>query len=620
MCGICGIIKKTEITEEDTKKVAIMNNALKHRGPNSAGDFSAAHISIAMRRLSVIDLEGGSQPLFNEDKSIALIINGEIYNYIELRDELKTKGHVFTTESDCETVIHAYEEYGDTFTQHLRGMFAFCLYDAKKNKVLLVRDRLGEKPLYIYEDGESLAFSSEMKSLITLIPKGKRKLNHNALYDYFHYQYIPDPLTAISGVRKLPPATVLEIDLADFSQSEKKYWRQDAFPAIETEPVQTVRAKLDETEKIIIRSDVPVGVSLSGGIDSSIIAILSTRYSPRKLHAFSVGYRGRPDNDERLLAKKLAEKLQIRFHDIEISQEEFLRDFDALIAALDDPIADIAAYGYWRVAERAHKENVPVLLAGFGGDELFWGYDWVRRATAYNILKRTITGKVVLVWKLLMQNKRSLLNSPIAVVRKIMRQTFGSGYLFYDITPGFDFTVQHRNELFTPAFLQKRDNQSLFSFFSHTPLTQPEIDATILLNDLWMLSNCIPLGDRTSMAHAVEMRLPLLDSALIETTLALRKENPGDYLLAPKKWLTDAMSDILPRDIMERKKRGFTPPTGQWITSLIEKNHERILDGYLVKNGILNKNFLEKMMGDPRTYQDFLYKTIVLETWLTHYL
>ena len=226
----------------------------------------------------------------------------------------------------------------------------------------------------------------------------------------------------------------------------------------------------------------------------------------------------------------------------------------------------------------------------------------------------------MLAWKLFMQNKRAFLRSPLTAAGKIVRQAFGGGYLFYDITPGFDFTVRHQKELFTPMFLNQRDRAFPSSFFSGTGLAQPEINASILLNNLWMLSNCIPLGDRTSMAHAVELRLPLLDATLVETTLALRKKHPGDRLLAPKKWLTDAVSDMLPRDIIERKKRGFTPPTGQWITALIAKNHDGILDGYLVQYDILNKDFLEKMLKNPGTYQDFLYKVIVLETWLAHYL
>ena len=619
MCGICGIVKKAEITPADTGQVEVMNKALVHRGPDSAGYYSARHIALAMRRLSIIDLAGGRQPLFNEDKTIALVINGEIYNYVELRDELKAKGHVFATGSDCETVIHAYEEYGDEFTRHLRGMFAFCLYDAKKGKVLLARDRLGEKPLYLYESNDSLAFSSEMKSLLALIPKEKRCVDHDALYTYFFYQYIPDPLTALKGVRKLSPATILEIDLSDFSRREIKYWSMRDIAPDNSDPALTIRGVLNDIEQIIIRSDVPVGVSLSGGLDSSVIAILSARYCKKELHAFSVGYEGRPAHDERLFAKALAEKLNMKFHDIEIKQDEFVQDFDDMIFALDDPIADIAGYGYYRVAKKAKEAGVPVLLAGFGGDELFGGYRWAVQSIIYNALKQNFAARLALFWKMVANNKRALLKEPWQTGVKFARQSFGADYLCYDLMPGFDFAARNQNAMFARSFLEERDRSLPYSYFARHETSQAETETPVLLEEFWMLSNCIPLGDRLSMAHSIEMRLPLLDYVLIQKTLALRKAQKPDHLLPPKQWLIDAIGDDLPLDIKERKKVGFTPPTTSWIHAVVQNNRERITDGYLVRHAILSKPFLERALANTRMHQDFLYRALVLETWLMHY-
>lgn len=619
MCSICGIIKKTDITPSDTSKVAAMNEALIHRGPNSAGFFSAEHAALAMRRLSIIDLDGGKQPLFNEDKTISVIANGEIYNYVELREELCAKGHVFTSKSDCETIIHAYEEYGDDFVQHLRGMFAFCLHDAKKNKLLLVRDRLGEKPLYLYENEEEIAFASEMKALISFVPKETRTLSHDAVYAYFFYQYIPDPLTAIKEIRKLPPATILEINLSDFSKKERKYWSPHTVMSANGEPKKEIRGVLDDIEKIIIRSDVPVGISLSGGIDSSVIAILSARYK-KDLHAFSIGYEGRPENDERMHARSLAEKLGMKFHDIELSQKEFVRDFNKVILSLDDPIADIAAYGYYRVAQKAREVNVPVLLAGFGGDEIFGGYSWAMRSIEYNTLKKHLATKCILFWKLLIANKRAIIKNPIWVATKIVRQAFGREYLCYDLTPGFNFVAENQKEIFTRSFLGNRNRSLPYSFFAHENIAEPEVTTPILLEDLWMLSNCIPLGDRLSMAHSIEMRLPLLDYILIEKVLALHKSKKVSSQTSTKQWLIDAMGADLPKEIAKRKKRGFTPPTSLWINEVIQKNRDKILNGYLVKNDILDQSFIEQALINPKKFQDFLYKILVLETWLTHYL
>lgn len=619
MCSICGIIKKDALTQSETNQVAEMNSALTHRGPDSAGYFSAKNIELAMRRLSIIDLEGGQQPLFNEDKTIALIINGEIYNYIELRDELVRKGHIFTTASDCETVVHAYEEYGDDFIGHLRGMFAFCLHDRTKNKIILGRDRLGEKPLYIYEKEGLIAFASEMKALLPLIPKEKRTLDQDAVYSYFFYQYIPDPQTAMKEVRKLPPATILEIDLSDFSKKERGYWSMHDPVLVEGEPKEAIRNILDGIEKIIIRSDVPVGVSLSGGIDSSVIAILSARYK-KNLHAFSIGYEGRPENDERAQAKVLAKKLGMEFHDIELSKNEFVRDFDKVIFSLDDPIADIAAYGYYRVAQKAREVRVPVLLAGFGGDELFGGYAWATQSIEYNSLKKNFITKFLLLSKLARSNKRALAQNPLKTINKILRQSFGSKYLCYDLTPGFNFTAQNQKEIFTRSFLKSRNQSFPYSFFENNDINQPETETPILLEDLWMLSNCIPLGDRLSMAHSIELRLPLLDYVLVKNTIAFHKKTGAQQAKAPKQWLIDAMGDDLPKEITERKKRGFTPPTSLWTREVIQKNHERITSGYLVKNNILSKQFVEAAIKDPKKYQDFLYKTLVLETWIMQYL
>jgi asparagine synthase (glutamine-hydrolysing) len=619
MCGICGIIKRTEITPDDTRHVEVMNKALVHRGPDSAGSYSAKHIALAMRRLSIIDLAGGRQPLFNEDKTLALVINGEIYNYIELREELKAKGHVFATGSDCETVVHAYEEYGDEFLKRLRGMFAFCLYDAKSGKVLLVRDRLGEKPLYLYEGGDFLAFSSEMKSLLALIPKEARIIDHDALYTYFFYQYIPDPLTALKEVRKLSPATVLEIDLADFSRREIKYWSMRDIAMDDRDPAGALRGVLNDIEKIIIRSDVPVGISLSGGLDSSVIAILSARYCKKELHAFSVGYEGRPAHDERLLAKALAGKLNMRFHDIEISQDEFVRDFDAMVFALDDPIADIAGYGYYRVAQQAREAGVPVLMAGFGGDELFGGYRWAVQSVIYNALKRNPATRLALFWKMIANNKRALLKEPWQAGAKFARQSFGSDYLCYDLMPGFDFAAQNQDAMFTRSFLQSRDRALPYSYFTRHAFSRPGVETPILLEEFWMLSNCIPLGDRLSMAHSIEMRLPLLDYVLIQTALALRKAQNPDRLLPPKQWLIDAIGDDLPPEIKEREKVGFTPPTASWIRAVVEANRERITDGCLARHGIISKPFCELALADIAAHQDFLYRAVVLETWLMQY-
>ncbi len=620
MCGITGIITRDKISEENRSAVRRMNRALLHRGPNSEGEFAFDHILAAMRRLSIIDLAGGGQPLWNEDKTIALVVNGEIYNFVELREELVRAGHTFSTNGDCETIIHAYEEYGDQFIQKLRGMFAFCLYDTKRHRVILARDRLGEKPIYLYRTDSTLAFSSEFKSLITLVDAKDRVLDNDSINLYFHYQYIPEPLTMIKGITKLPRGTMLCIDTNTFSIEEKKYWDIDAGTTPATDPVKEVRSQLDNIEKIIIRSDVPIGVCLSGGIDSSLIAILSQKYSDKKIHAFSIGYPHNDENDERSHAAKLATDLSLNFHSIEISKEDFSRDFDELVKAMDDPIADIAGYGYYRLSKAARSLNVPVLFAGFGGDELFWGYQWVVDSVRYNQLKQRVFGRFSLLAKLLSRFKSSIKHSPFTVLGSILKMSFGNGYIFYELTPGFFATQIGHRKIFSSNFRNSISKHLPSSFFDSIQKNNPEISSCVALYDLWMTGNCIPLGDRLSMAFCVEMRLPLLDYRLIEETIALRKKFPGDYTYGYKHWLIKAIRDIVPDEILTRKKRGFTPPTTAWITQVINDRKDDLVSGYLVQHGIINKNFVENTLLDIRKHKDFLYKMVVLESWIASYL
>lgn len=619
MCGITGIISQKALTDQDRKSVDLMNSKLAHRGPDSEGTFEFDHLKASMRRLSIIDLALGSQPLWNEDGSISLIANGEIYNFIELRNELEKLGHTFKTSSDCETIIHAYEEFGDNFMEKLRGMFAFCLFDSTKDKVLLARDRLGEKPLYLYETDSLLAFSSEFKSLISLIKKEDRKINLDSLNLYFHYQFVPEPHTLIQGVRKVSKGTLLTINTKTFTREEKKYWTMGSVETKENNPPEKIRSVLNEVEKIIIRSDVPIGVCLSGGIDSSLIAILSQKYSDKKIHAFSVGYVNSPDNDERKKAEKLAKDLAIDFHDIEISKEEFSRDFKEMIRVMDDPIADIAGYGYYQLSKTARECGVPVLFAGFGGDELFWGYEWVHNSVTFNKLKHGFS-RLNLFVKLLKYYIAYVKKSPFQTLYSILKMSFSRDYIFYELTPGFFTTHINYEKIFSNDFRKRVDGKAPFSFFKNPAYSNPEISSCTLLYDLWMVGNCLPLGDRTSMAHSVEMRLPLLDYKLIDETLALRKTVPGDYLLGYKKWLIEATKDILPREIVERKKRGFTPPTTEWIEELVEKNKEKILGGYLISKNIVNKKYVLSALNDVRANKDFLYKYIVLEEWISSYI
>lgn len=637
MCGICGLIRKDNIGDSDILGVHGMNRALYHRGPDSEGSYKDANLVLAMRRLKIIDLEGGNQPLYNEDNSLVLVANGEIYNHVELRDELEKKGHIFRTHSDCETILHLYEDLGEDCVKKLRGMFAFALYDTKNKRLLIARDRLSEKPLYYWKTEKELAFSSEMKSLLVYVREKGIELDPDAVNMFLHYQYIPESYTCVKGVNKLPPAHYIAISVRDFSFNLRKYWDMEDAKPVTGNPSELIRDAFDDLSRIIIRADVPVGISLSGGIDSAAIACFAAKHYKEHMHAFSIGYPGRPKNDERLKAKALANKLGLRFHDVELRTEDLVKLFPDLVYSMDDPIADIAAYGYYSVNRLAREHNVPVLLSGIGGDELFWGYDWVRRAVERNLIKRSIrngeTTDLEISFKNAAMNisKKEAILKPISTMKKIManikaeRDKFRSNmdrFIFYEDLPDFMAAYDYMSYLCTDDFNGRVSDKALYSFFTSKDWDAIPIKVSKSLFHTWLYSNCVALGDRMSMASSVESRLPFLDYKFVELVIGLRKTYSDDYKLGYKKWFIDAMKGIIPEEVLKREKRGFTPPSEEWFRAIVKHYGYLCYDGYLVTNGIINKErvtgFIEKARSGSELF--FAYKIVLLEVWCRRFM
>lgn len=568
MCGICGIFKNS-ISQQDVLSLRAMNVAIAHRGPDDSGEYIGADIALAMRRLSIIDLAGSKQPLHNENGAIVLVANGEIYNYIELRQALIQRGHKFATNGDCEVILHLYEEKGVNCLDDLRGMFAFALWDGAN--LFLARDRMGEKPLYFCRQNGSLIFASELKALSAFTG---RVIDTNAVDLFMHYQYIPEPMTLIAEIEKLPRAHYL---LASHdSITIQRYWSVGEVEPLSGDPATIVFDKLQETVALTLQSDVPVGIALSAGIDSTTVAALARR----DVHAFSVGYPGRPNHDEREYAKRFADSLGLPFHEIELSTDEFLDTLPGLVYAGDDPIADIAMFGYYAVMREARRHGVPVMLSGMGGDELFWGYPWVRQAVAEN-----------------------------PTPRKQM--------VFYELSPDFLLAEETLPRIYS-------DSVSIPPRFSYTPFYVEDDFSDVpnkvceLIFDTWLVSNCIAQVDRLSMAFSVEARLPLLDYKLVETVLGLRKMQP-DHALAPKAWLKGAMQSKLPSWILERPKQGFTPPGEEWIAGAFRRYGHMLLDGYLTQAHIFDGDKVRRLIGDSK-YKSIFWRALILELWCRAYL
>jgi asparagine synthase (glutamine-hydrolysing) len=612
-----------------------MCQALHHRGPDGEGAWSDDQLALGMRRLSIIDLEGGWQPLFNEDHSLVLVANGEIYNFVELRADLERRGHAFRSGSDCETILHIYEEHGERCVEHLRGMFAFALWDIPRRRLLLARDRMGEKPLYLYErpDGKGLLFASELRAVLAsdLVP---RELDHASTHLYFYYQFVPEPFTPVRGVRKLPAGHTLSVDLDNWDMRQNRYWSMEDAPALHGHPGEILAAELREVARIIVRSDVPVGIALSGGLDSSAIAVLAAAEYPGTLSAFSIGYPGRPDTDERRHAEELANRLGIPFHDVELDTPRMVDSFTELVAARDDPIADISGFGYFEVMRLAREHGVPVMLQGQGGDELFWGYDWLRRsARASEAKDRLLRGDPRAVLGYLTENAFAgrggvhagtrhalgVLRDRGREVRRMLRAP-REQMMFYDLTPDWGLAEEALPGLATAALLaagKSAVGDPAAPFRLSRPWAHREVALTRYICESYLLENGITQGDRLSMASSVELRLPLVDYRLVETVVGLRKA-ASDSKLPAKAWFKLALRGLVPEEIMERPKRGFTPPVLEWHQALFARYGEQLLDGRLVDAGVLTREgarAMAKGTSPPGAIAPMSYKSLVLEVW-----
>jgi len=627
MCGICGHYSNKET---DNSIVAKMNKALSHRGPDGEGHFEENGLQMAMRRLSIIDLEGGWQPLFNEDKSLVLMINGEVYNFVELRKILISKGHHFITRTDGEVILHLYEEYGIDCLQYLRGMYAFALWNKKTRKLLIARDRMGEKPLYYFWNDKQFVFSSELHSLMAsnIIDF---KLNPLTIDMFFHYHYIPEPFTPIEQINKLPAGHYMVLDTEKMDLRLHSYWNMEDAPTIDGNPVEIIKQVLLDTSKLVVRSDVPIGVALSGGIDSALVAALAKDQYGSNMHAFTIGYEGRPETDERNTAFRIANYLEMPFHEIELHDEDFIKDFPRMCSLTDDPIADISAYGYFSVSKTAKEYGVPVLLQGQGGDELFWGYPWLKKNFSYIKLKNDFLNGKAGFFDYYHHEFNEKYNKP--TLKKIIKGlSYGFRdavkiykkhnhedpelFPFYDFFPGFNSGYK---EMYGNYMLEhySKENASL-QFKIKRPWLYPDVTLTRLISQTYLLENGITQGDRLSMANSVELRLPLVDYKLVETVIGLRKKNP-DVELGQKYWLKEVSKEFLPDWLLKMPKRGFEPPVNRWLDGLLKRYGENLIDGNLQKLGILNSDSIKELVKgkiSPGIVFPAYFNALVLEFWI----
>jgi len=623
MCGICGIFFPNRDWRVQGDVLARMNRRIVHRGPDDEGFFVEENVGLAMRRLSIIDVKSGHQPLSNENRDVWIVYNGEIYNHADLRSGLEAKGHQYRTHSDTETIVHLYEEYGRDCVKHLRGMFAFVIWDRRKRQLFAARDRLGIKPFYYRWDGKSFLFGSEIKTILAY-PGVSADFNLATLAEYLAFGYITGRETMFAGIRKLMPGHTLELGEKGEPRIER-YW--DLSVEVDTEPqpadyyIKTYRDLLEGAVSSHLMSDVPLGVFLSGGLDSSAVAALTTKIRGDRIQTFAVGY-GEEQFSELKYAREVAEHIRSEHHEVRLSRKEFFENLPELIWHEDEPIVWPSSVSLYFVARLA-RERVTVVLTGEGSDETLAGY------TRY-------------AWTLLNSRMDRVYRSVTpAVVRKMMRGAIHAGPLGASVRRKLEHTFVGRDGNSWPSFYF--DNFfSAFPAGEQAALLTPDASAAagdayagsmepwershgdllhrLLYTDInSYLIELLMKQDQMSMAASIESRVPFLDHKLVEFTGRI----PARYSIrgmAGKFILKQAVEDLLPRSIVYRKKMGFPTPWEYWLAGpqLDDLEHTltepRSVERQLFRPSAVKRLFAEHR-AKTRDHGNRIWRLLNLETW-----
>jgi asparagine synthase (glutamine-hydrolysing) len=613
MCGICGVYDFNHQAAEPGL-VRRMNAVITHRGPDEDGYYFDGPVGLGMRRLSIIDLAGGSQPVYNEDRSVAIVFNGEIYGYVELRDELERLGHRFTTRSDTETVVHAYEEYGERCVEHLIGMFAFAIWDSRKRELFIARDRLGEKPLFYTRVRDQLVFASEIKALLQH-PDCSREVSEEALAHYLSALYISYPLTIFRDIHKLPPGHWLRV--SERGVESQRYWFPDRVrplrPSLD-DAIAEFRELFADAVRIQMRSDVPVGASLSAGMDStSVVAYAAKTTQDAQLKTFAVGFEG-AEWDERAGARLIAQQYGTEHFDISVSPEDVLRLLPRLVWHMDEPMGDGSIVPVYAVSRLA-RQHVKVILNGAGGDELFAGYPRYRFGQVSRSLQllKAIPGalKKVAV-SLAYKYSEGFGNRVHVAVRDIDEHYYTDTIWFRDDERR---ALTGRNG--------RPYAQTVHHYYHRLPWADPINRLMFVDMNTYLSDDLLLQVDRMSMAVSLEGRLPFLDHRLVEWAMAL----PGELKLrngTTKYFLRQAMAHLLPPDILNRPKRGFGPPFDSWLKAgLLDVTRRMLLDKRGQSRGLYDAKAVQSLLAsdlsEHRAAQQ-IWMLLILETWFRIYI
>jgi len=636
MCGIAGLYYFDNNKSATNAEIEAMISTMTHRGPDDGRVLMLGNVALGHRRLSIIDLEAGIQPMSNIDCKIHIVFNGEIYNYIDLRNELQRSGCVFKTQSDTEVLLKCYEFYGESFINKINGMFAFAIWDELKRKLFLGRDRVGKKPLYYFCDNNRFIFSSEIKAILA-IPGIPLDINLNVLDNYFSYMYIPEPASIFKGIKKLRAAHTMQVNNKCFVES--RYWRvPDQVSIIKSEGdyADELASLLEDAVRIRMISDVPIGVFLSGGIDSTSITGLMAGISPTSVKTFSIGG-GENEFNELPYARVVADYYSTEHREFQISTGRLEETLSPLIKFFDEPFGDSSMLPTYHVSKIA-RQHVKVALSGEGGDELFAGYDWHNKFNIIRKYKNIIPEffrENFLLDKLpnskIPVNNSSVLSKFLFKLSVANRISLGEDSKSYeDLITSFSFDF--KNLIYSNEFkmnLSKIDGQNdcinaetIFSSWNNGTLLEKALRTDI---ELYLTGDLLTKVDRMSMANSLEVRSPLLDYRIIELASRI-PENLKVKSGVRKYILRRAMDKILPIEIKERKtKRGFSVPVDDWFRNdEYEYARSILLDRRFVEREYFDQRGIESVLNRHRkgshNYGQQIWSLLVFALWTNQYL
>ena len=628
MCGICGIVFNDREQKVEQNTLKKMSDVITHRGPDDEGFYINQHVGLAMRRLSIIDLSTGKQPISNEDGQIWIVFNGEIYNHKDIRTELESKGHQFKTKTDTEAIVHAYEEYGESCVQKLNGMFTFAIWDNRKKTLFLARDRIGIKPLYYLFDRNRLIFGSEIKSILQAgdIPK---RIDLQALDHFLTFEFIPAPLSIFQDIKKLPPGHTLL--LKNNETWIRSYWDVE-LKSNGKEPIQVkknLRELLQDAVKVRLMSDVPLGAFLSGGVDSSIIVALMAQVMDEPVKTFSIGFEDSTYNELKY-ARMIAEKFKTEHHEF-IIKPDAVELADNLLKYLDEPFGDFSIFPTYLVSKMA-REYVKVVLSGDGGDELFAGYDsYIADKIAKKYYSRLPgqfrNGFLTKLMHMIPPSpkKKGLINRAKRFVEgmKLPEDLHHTRWMIFlqqaEKEMLYDADITSGMHEFDPFKFTR-------SYFANVAYNNSDAINQQMYVDLkmYLVDNILVKVDRMSMATSLEARVPFLDHRFVEFAATV----PGDYKMQgfkTKMILKQAMEELLPDEILYRGKEGFSIPIKNWLKKELKPlMMDTLAPDKIKREGFFNSGYIDKLVNEhlkgTENHSHRLWALIIFGRWYDLYM